>query len=44
MIFDVEYIVWHLSQYMALEPGRPHPDRYTGGRGAVRPLPLPARR
>jgi len=21
MIFDVEFIVWHLSQYMALEPG-----------------------
>ena len=21
MIFDVEYLVWHLSQYMALEPG-----------------------
>ena len=21
MIFDVEYIVWHLSQHMALEPG-----------------------
>lgn len=21
MIFDVDYVVWHLSQYMALEPG-----------------------
>ena len=21
MIFDVEYLVWHLSQFMALEPG-----------------------
>lgn len=21
MIFDVDYIVWHLSQYMALDPG-----------------------
>jgi 2-keto-4-pentenoate hydratase/2-oxohepta-3-ene-1,7-dioic acid hydratase in catechol pathway len=21
MIFDVEHIVWHLSQYLALEPG-----------------------
>ena len=21
MVFDVEYLVWHLSQYMALEPG-----------------------
>jgi 2-keto-4-pentenoate hydratase/2-oxohepta-3-ene-1,7-dioic acid hydratase in catechol pathway len=21
MLFDVEFIVWHLSQYMALEPG-----------------------
>jgi len=21
MIFDVEFILWHLSQYMALEPG-----------------------
>ena len=21
MVFDVEYLIWHLSQYMALEPG-----------------------
>lgn len=21
MVFDVEFLVWHLSQYMALEPG-----------------------
>jgi 2-keto-4-pentenoate hydratase/2-oxohepta-3-ene-1,7-dioic acid hydratase in catechol pathway len=21
MIFDVDFIIWHLSQYMALEPG-----------------------
>jgi 2-keto-4-pentenoate hydratase/2-oxohepta-3-ene-1,7-dioic acid hydratase in catechol pathway len=21
MIFSVEYIIWHLSQYLALEPG-----------------------
>jgi len=21
LIFDVDYIVWHLSQYLALEPG-----------------------
>jgi 2-keto-4-pentenoate hydratase/2-oxohepta-3-ene-1,7-dioic acid hydratase in catechol pathway len=21
MVFDVEFLIWHLSQYMALEPG-----------------------
>ena len=21
MIFDVDYLLWHLSQYLALEPG-----------------------
>ena len=42
MIFSVDEIIWHLSQHLALEPGRRHPHRHARGRRAVRPLPVPA--
>ena len=34
MIFDVAYLVWHLSPVHGPGPGRPHQHRHPAGRGA----------